>query len=102
MPCCELCMREVVETSEHHLIPKTRHKNRKNKKSFDREEVKVVVDLCQPCHSQIHNLFTEKELERSFNTIDLLKSEERMSKFLVWISKKSGTLRTKNKRETNR
>ena len=99
---CELCLREVDETTEHHLIPRTRHKNKKNKRDFDREDVKETVSLCQPCHSQIHNLFEEKALEATYNTLEALKSEERMMKFLHWVSHKPADFKTQNKRALDR
>lgn len=88
MPVCEMCDREVDETSQHHLIPQTRHSNKKNKKLFDRKEVKErKVDLCQPCHSKIHSVFTEKELERTYNTLEIIQSHPEIVKFIVWIQK---------------
>ena len=31
---CQLCLREVNKITKHHLIPKTRHKNKKAKKDY--------------------------------------------------------------------
>jgi hypothetical protein len=65
---CVICGREETLT-RHHLIPRTRHSNKKNKRDFEREVVRQVVGICRPCHSQIHALLSEKELEREYNTV---------------------------------
>ena len=86
---CALCARSVSALTVHHLIPKTRHKNKRNKRTFDRQEVKQrVCLLCRPCHNHIHALFTEKELERSYNTIELLILDNEVQRFVQWIANK--------------
>lgn len=89
---CELCQREVKLT-KHHLIPKTRHKNKKNKRTFSRAEVHSrVLWICRPCHSNIHVVFTEKELEAEYNTREALLGHPMIRKFCDWIrSKPAGT-----------
>ena len=86
---CELCGRTVSRLTKHHLIPRTRHKNKKNKKNFDRVEVKErVAWLCRPCHSNVHVVVDNKDLEYNFNTLELLASHPEVIKFTNWIKKK--------------
>ena len=84
---CAICQREETLT-RHHLIPRTRHHNKRNKREFDRVTVKVTVGICRPCHSQIHLLLTEKELEREWSSIDKLRTHSELMKFAGWIAKK--------------
>lgn len=84
---CQLCHREE-ETTGHHLIPVTRHKNKKNKRDFDRKEVKQKIPLCRPCHSTVHATLSEKELEREFNTLQSLLGHPEIQKFIQWIKNK--------------
>ena len=85
---CELCERFVKRLTKHHLIPKTRHKNKRNKKNFDRQEVKDrVLWVCRECHNHIHQIFTNKELEYDYNTKEKLISHPEIAKFIAWISK---------------
>lgn len=89
MAICNLCKRDAKHTNIHHLIPKCRHKNKKNKKIFSREEVKTrTVELCIPCHSCIHHALTTKELERKYNTIKALMAHEKIKNFVNWIEHK--------------
>ena len=85
---CELCGRPVQRLTRHHLVPRTRHKNKKNKKTFDRREIHHTVGLCSPCHRHIHTVLHNKELERDYNTLEALKSHPDVEKFVVWIGKK--------------
>ena len=84
---CAICGREETLT-RHHLIPRTRHRNKRNKREFERAVVRQVVGICRPCHSQIHALLTEKELEREFNTVARLKEHAGVAKFAEWIATK--------------
>lgn len=77
---CAICGREETLT-HHHLIPRTRHSNTKNERDFERVIAKQVVGICRPCHSQIHALLSEKELEREYNTITKLKAHPGVAKF---------------------
>ncbi len=84
---CAICGRDEVLT-RHHLIPRTRHHNKKNKRDFDRTIVKETVGICRPCHSQIHLLLTEKQLERDWNSIERLLGHPELAKFAEWIARK--------------
>jgi hypothetical protein len=85
---CGLCGRAVQRLTRHHLIPKTRHKNKRNKKTFDRQVIHHTVGLCAPCHRHIHTVLDNKELEREYNSLEALKAHPGVSKFVDWVSKK--------------
>jgi hypothetical protein len=84
---CELCERENVETTRHHLVPRMRH-NKKVKREIGTDR-NHTVPICRPCHAQLHALFTEKELEREYNTIEKLLEHPDVQKWLIWIKTKS-------------
>jgi hypothetical protein len=85
---CELCGRKCARLDKHHLIPRTRHSNKRNKKQFDRREVHDrLAMLCKPCHKTVHATLTEKELEREYNTLEALRSHEQISRFVKWVRK---------------
>ena len=95
---CELCARTEVEVTRHHLIPRTRHKNKRNKKIFERDEVRTrLAILCRPCHKFIHTVLTEKELEAGFNTVEQLASHPEIRKFTEWIRTKPPGLRVRSR-----
>ena len=84
---CAICCREETLT-RHHLIPRTRHSNKRNKRAFDRNHVKKTAGICRPCHSQIHAVLSEKELERDWNTVERLLEHPEIKKFALWIQAK--------------
>ncbi len=98
---CAICRREETLT-RHHLIPRTRHHNKRNKREFDRDVVKQVVGICRPCHSQIHALLSEKELEREYNTVDKLRAHPGVAKFSEWIRSKPPGFRVPMQRTIER
>ena len=80
--------------TRHHLIPRTRHANKRNKREFERAEVKQrIAWLCHACHDHIHALFTEKTLERDFNTLESLAKHAEVERFVRWIRKKPADFR---------
>ncbi len=85
---CGLCGRFVERRTRHHLIPRTRHGNKRVKRSYDRETLNQTVPLCPACHRQIHRTLTEKELEREYNTVEALLGHPEISRFVHWIENK--------------
>nr|WP_275980370.1 HNH endonuclease [Halalkalibacter alkaliphilus] len=73
---CQLCERDEVEITVHHLTPK--------------EEGGThlpTVDLCIPCHKQIHAIYTNKEIAFRLMTLERLQGDEQLKKFIKWIQK---------------
>lgn len=100
---CELCGRAVPQLTRHHLIPRTRHKNKRNQRDFTRTEVKTRIALiCRACHNQIHALFTEKTLERQFNTLESLTQHPEIARFIQWIKTKPPSFRPGNRTATHK
>lgn len=86
---CELCGRPEVALTRHHLVPRTRHSNKRNQRDFDRADVTSrIACLCRPCHKMVHAVFTEKQLEREYNTLALLRAHPEIQKFVAWIASK--------------
>eukprot|EP00730_Choanoeca_flexa_P008829 TRINITY_DN12546_c0_g1_i1.p1 TRINITY_DN12546_c0_g1~~TRINITY_DN12546_c0_g1_i1.p1 ORF type:complete len:274 (+),score=58.86 TRINITY_DN12546_c0_g1_i1:1451-2272(+) len=78
---CELCERQVALT-RHHLIPRTTHS--KYLKTFTKAQLNTVAMLCRPCHSAVHRLFTNAELAETYNTIEVLKQQPRVQKWIAY------------------
>jgi hypothetical protein len=77
---CALCRRIIPDeriadpqvVQEHHLRPEERADS-------------PTVSLCRPCHKQVHALFTNAELRDDFDTIETLRSADRLQSYLAWI-----------------
>ena len=77
---CPICNRNIPASQKdaHHLIPKS-----KGGKSTEY--------LHRICHKQIHALFNENELARTFNTAESLKNHPNMQNFINWVKAKPDT-----------
>lgn len=86
---CELCGRVVAALTRHHLIPRARHRKKRNRRLFDREEVRTrILWICRPCHDHIHEVLTERELEADYPTREALLEHPMIRRFVTWIGGK--------------
>ena len=85
---CPLCDRPIPPDleSRHHLVPKLR--------GGKHGAIAVIHTIC---HSKIHSLFSETELARTYNTIEALRENEEIVKFVKWIGKRPPDFRSKNR-----
>ena len=95
---CELCGRGGIDITRHHLIPRTRHSNKRNQKLFERDDVRTrLAGLCRPCHGFIHKVLSEKQMELEYNTVDLLRSHPEIGKFVEWVRRRPAGLRVRSR-----
>ena len=88
---CPLCARDVKTLDRHHL--KTRRKDQA-----------AVEEICQPCHSQIHALFTNTELRDprlELDTVEGLMANARMAKAIKFIAKQPAAARVSTRASNN-
>ena len=90
---CPICLHDYLpkQMSKHHLVPKSR-------------KGKETRLLCRNCHHQIHALFTEKELERHYGTLETLLAAADMQPWIRWVRKRkpAGRLRMRRSRRRAR
>lgn len=74
---CPLCERVIPdgEEEDHHLVPKSKGG-------------KTVAPLHRVCHRQIHAIFTDAQLAKTFSTVAALLEDPAMQKFVAWIKTK--------------
>ena len=85
---CELCEREMDALTVHHLIPRQKTKRKKT-------DPGPTINICSGCHKQIHTLFDNSRLAVELNSIEKLKHEPQMQKFLSWVRKQDPHKRIK-------
>ncbi len=89
MEICPLCGRPIEKpkhANRHHLRPLSR-----GGKGGD------IIRLHRICHQKIHSVFTEKELERAYDTIESLLKSPEIRKFVRWVRKKPSGFYDSNK-----
>ena len=90
-PQCTICGRKVPPQfqEKHHLVPKSR-------------KGKETILVCTNCGNQLHKLFTNKEMEKIYNTVEAIIGDERVQKWIKWVRKQRGfrvPTKTKKKRK---
>ena len=77
---CPICEHGYTrrELTRHHLVPKSR-------------KGRETVLLCRSCHRQIHALFTEKEIERCYSSLETLMGSPEMNAWMQFIRKRKPT-----------
>jgi hypothetical protein len=89
MPPCAICGREGLALTRHHLLPQCRQNKPRFQRRHSREEgLRRIALLCRACHSFVHSLLSEKELEQQYNTVNLLLSHPEVQRFSQWLSNK--------------
>ncbi len=91
---CQLCGRAMAHLTRHHLIPRTRHRNKRAQKRFPVADMRTrILWVCRPCHNHIHDVLTEKELEADYHTRKALLAHPEISRFIGWIRGKPAGFR---------
>ena len=78
--------------TKHHLVPRQAVKRKL-------ADSGPTVEICSACHRQIHTLFNNKELAQRLNTLEKLKNEPKLQKFLAWIKKQDPNKRVRVERQ---
>ncbi len=73
---CELCGRLVPEVTQHHLVPKDAGGG-----------TGPVADLCPTCHRQLHALYDNQTLARRLGSLEALRQDPTVQRFVRWVRK---------------
>lgn len=93
---CELCGRLATTLSEHHLIPRTTHRNRRVSRMFSAEEMRSrKADMCQPCTKAVHTFFANKELALEYNTLEALRAHPKIAAHIQWVRRQRPEAKTR-------
>ncbi|MCI0877720.1 MAG: HNH endonuclease [Chloroflexi bacterium] len=88
---CELCRREAERYTVHHLVPRSRG-----------GKWGPTTRLCSTCHRQLHALFSEATLARELHSVDLIRANPEVARFLKWARRQKGDTGFRVRRANNR
>jgi hypothetical protein len=84
---CEICGRDWINLSYHHLIPRMVH-DKVVKRGWHREdELQNVAWLCGACHRFVHRFRGHEELAREYFTVERLLEAEEVRAFAAWVGR---------------
>ncbi len=88
---CELCLRESLRFTVHHLVPRAQGGRFGPK-----------ATLCSTCHGQLHALFSTATLARELNSIEGIRANPQMANYLRWVRKQQKTANFRVRRAAHR
>lgn len=84
---CEMCERDWLPLTYHHLIPRFVHAKAVKKGWHRGEDLQNVAWLCRACHSFVHRFAGHEELAREYFTVEKLLEQEEVRSFAMWVSR---------------
>jgi hypothetical protein len=88
---CELCSRDSVRLTRHHLRPRQLHA-RLLAQGVGRETLNLTTNLCRSCHSMVHRSESNMDLALKFNTIEALRAHPVLARWAVYAARlRTGT-----------
>lgn len=84
---CEICERDWINLTYHHLIPKAVHAKVLKRGWHDEQQLNSVAWLCRSCHSFVHRMASNEELAKEFYTVERICEREDVQKFAAWVGK---------------
>ena len=84
---CEICDRDWIPLTYHHLIPRSTHAKCLKRGWHEEWRLNSVAWLCRACHSFVHELGSNEELARNLYSLKLLMDREDVRKWGAWVGK---------------
>ena len=84
---CEICNREQLPLTYHHLIPRQVHVKAVRRGWHKEWELNKVAWLCRACHSFVHKIATNEELARDLYDVGLLLEREQVQRWAAWVGR---------------
>jgi 5-methylcytosine-specific restriction enzyme A len=89
---CSLCRRQVPADmlTKHHLKPRERGGTAEH-----------TTPMCRPCHKQLHAIFSNRQLDEFYDSVETLRSLPQLQPFLKWIRKQPAETSFKTRQAGN-
>ncbi|KAI1385193.1 uncharacterized protein F4822DRAFT_412339 [Hypoxylon trugodes] len=84
---CEICERNYIPLSYHHLIPRFVHSKAVKRGWHKEEDLQNVAWLCGACHRFVHRFAGHEELARRYYTVELLMEDEGVRRWAEWVGR---------------
>ncbi|CDM33297.1 hypothetical protein DTO013E5_9120 [Penicillium roqueforti] len=84
---CEICERDWIPLSYHHLIPRGVHAKVVKRGWHDEWMLNSVAWLCRACHSFVHRMASNEELAREWFTVERICEREDVRDWAIWVGR---------------
>ncbi|KAH8697099.1 hypothetical protein BGW36DRAFT_427072 [Talaromyces proteolyticus] len=84
---CEICERDWIPLSYHHLIPREVHAKVLKRGWHEEWMLNSVAWLCRACHSFVHRMASNEELAREYYTVDRILERDDVQDWAKWVGR---------------
>ncbi|KAL8858377.1 MAG: hypothetical protein Q9178_005058 [Gyalolechia marmorata] len=84
---CEICERDWVPLTYHHLIPKQIHAKAVKRAWHKEWQLNSVAWLCRACHNFVHQIATNEELAKDYWSVHKLMEQEDVVAWANWVGR---------------
>lgn len=84
---CEICDRDWVPMTYHHLIPREIHAKVLKRGWHEEHMLNSVAWLCRACHTFVHKMAPNEELAREWFTVEKICSRDDVQKWARWVGR---------------
>ncbi|KAK4249965.1 hypothetical protein C7999DRAFT_38888 [Corynascus novoguineensis] len=84
---CEICGRDWINLTYHHLIPRMVHDKVVRRGWHREDELQNVAWLCGACHRFVHRFRSHEELAREYYTVERLLAADEVRRFADWVGR---------------
>jgi len=84
---CEICERDWIPLTYHHLIPRGVHAKVLKRGWHEEWMLNSVAWLCRACHTFVHRMAGNEELAKDWYTVDKILEREDVQVWRGWVGK---------------
>ncbi|KKZ68421.1 hypothetical protein EMCG_05879 [[Emmonsia] crescens] len=84
---CEICERDWIPLTYHHLIPREVHAKVLKRKWHEEWMLNSVAWLCRACHSFVHKVASNEELAKEWYTVERILQREDVQHWAKWVAR---------------
>lgn len=84
---CEICERDWVPLTYHHLIPKAVHGKALKRKWHEEWMLNSVAWLCRACHSFVHRMASNEELAKEWFSVEKILQRDDVQRWAAWVAR---------------
>ena len=84
---CQLCARDWLPLTEHHLWPRDVHKKYLKRHLMTPADRLQKIHICRQCHTHLHKTFDNETLADDYHSLDSLLQHEAIQRWITYARK---------------
>ena len=84
---CELCERDWIPLTYHHLIPRSTHEKVLKRGWHPEWRLNAVAWICRACHDFVHGIASNEELAKQWWSLDRIRAREDAQIWIDWVGR---------------